>query len=108
MSARKKTLRIDISGIGQIRLTDDKALADISASASIDAAHGELVSLMPGSTLWPMLLLLSLKHEDGRTWVVPVLRDNVASDAFRRLSVACCWIAAHNQADKPTISKACE
>lgn len=104
MSARK-TLRLDISGIGQIRLTDDKALAGISAIASTDAAHGELVSLMPGSTLWSMLLLLSLKSEDGRTRVLSILPDSVAPDAFRRLSVACRWIAAHNQDDKPTISQ---
>jgi|SRR5437016_2110191 len=104
MNARK-TLRLDISGIGQIRLTDDKGLAGISAAASIDAAHCELVNLMPGSTLWPMLLLLRLKSEDGRTRVLRILPDSVAPETLRRLSVACRWIAAHNQADKPTISQ---
>jgi hypothetical protein len=102
MSTRK-TLRLDISGIGQIRLTDDMAPAGITATASTDAAHGELVSLMPGSTLWPMLLLLSLKSEDGRTRALSILPDCVAPDAFRRLSVACRWIAAHNQDDRPTM-----
>jgi toxin CptA len=51
---------------------------------------------MPGSTLWPGLLLLHLRAEDGVMVVLPVLPDSVSAGLFRPLSVACRTIAARS------------
>jgi len=42
------------------------------------------------------MLLLRLQADNGDKWVVPILTDCVSRDEFRALSVACRWIAAHN------------
>jgi toxin CptA len=80
--------RIDISGVGQIRLTVYQVMPGGVR------ADGTLVTLMAGSTLWPGLLLLRLCAEDGALVVLPVLFDSVGAGLFRPLSVACRTIAA--------------
>lgn len=85
----RNTWRIDISADGQIRLTQSPAVADSRWT-------GALVRLMPDSTLWTHLLLLRLQAEDGRSRVLPVFPDSVSEGEFRALSVACRWVAAHN------------
>lgn len=82
--------RIDISGVGQIRLTVYQLMP-----GSV-RADGTLVTLMPGSTLWPGLLLLHLRTETGIIVVLPVLSDSVGPGVFRPLSVACRTIAARS------------
>jgi hypothetical protein len=86
----RKTLHIDISGHGQIRLVEH------SAGDAAQRAPAELVSLMADSTLWPGLLLLHLQTDDRRRIVLTVLPDSVEEGGFRALAVACRWIAAHN------------
>ncbi|HEU5436889.1 MAG TPA: flagellar hook-length control protein [Telluria sp.] len=85
-----KMRQIDISGLGQIRLTvqQDMACNDVD---------GVAVALLPGSTIWPWLLLLRLGHDDGKVTVVPVLRDSVAPSVFRPLSVALGAIGGRSQ-----------
>ncbi len=79
--------RIDISGVGRLRLTVQQDLRP-------DAPGGMQVMLLPGSTLWPQLLLLRFAPvgaaggRAGRGRCVVVLRDSVAPDAFRALAVA--------------------
>lgn len=80
--------RIDISGVGQIRVT---VYQDICTGAG-----SVVVNLMTGSTLWPSLLLLRLRAHDGRIVVLPVWPDSVARAAFRPLAVACRAIATRN------------
>ena len=101
----RKTHHIDISGHGQIRLMEHSALAGQSADTGTgelagrpgqDQFSGEVVSLLAGSTLWPALLILRLRTEDQRVVVLHVLPDSVEGGGFRALSVACRWIAAHN------------
>jgi toxin CptA len=46
------------------------------------------VALLPGSTLWPQLLLLRLGTEEGAVLLLPVLRDSVSPGVFRALAVA--------------------
>jgi toxin CptA len=92
----RKTHHIDISGIGQIRLAETSGLAASSSMPSNWHADGEVVSLMANSTLWPYLLLLRLKTEQQRITVLPILPDSIDEGGFRALSVACHWIAAHN------------
>ena len=97
--------RIDISGPGQLRLTVQQGVRQDKRSALP-------ARLLPGSTLWPGLMLLRLetgacRAADGadagaRSWsarrwlasraaartVVAVLPDSVPPEAFRALAVA--------------------
>jgi hypothetical protein len=77
--------RIDISGPGQLRLTVQQGVRP-DKSAALPAR------LLPGSTLWPRLLLLRLETVDEgrrrRVCRVAVLPDSVSPEAFRALAVA--------------------
>lgn len=88
-----KTYRIDISNIGQIRLT---AYFIHDDSHDDHGNNGEIVSMMDGSTLWPSLLLLCLQSDTGRKHILCVLPNSVPSQSFRMLLVACRWIAGHS------------
>jgi len=81
--------RVDISSDGQIRLTQLPAAEDSSWT-------GDVVRLMPDSTLWANLLLLRLRTDDGKRMMLPIFPDSVPDGEFRALSVACRWVAAHN------------
>ena len=78
-----KTHRIDVSGTGALRLTVQQKLGTGPAAAT-DIA----VSLLPGSLLWPQLMLLRLGDAGGVTHTVPVLRDSLSPTEYRRLRVA--------------------
>ncbi len=95
---RKKSLHIDISENGQITVDEDKALAFEPRQNCLWQERGgsEVVKLMPNSTIWPHLLLLRLQAEDRKIRNVLILRDCMSASSFRALSVACRWIAAHN------------
>jgi toxin CptA len=97
----KKSFHIDISGIGQIRLTEYSGAgsSDWRSERLSEKGSGEIYRLMPDSTIWPYLLLLRLQHE-RRVIVLPVLYGSVAPGNFRTLSVACRWIAAQNNRPK--------
>jgi hypothetical protein len=76
---RPKVRRIDISGLGEIRLTVQQESRAVPSPVVLQAA----------STLWPQLLLLLLRRQEGGGLVVlPVLPDSVAPGAFRALAVA--------------------
>ena len=96
--ARKKSYRLDVSGNGQIRLSEYKPTT--AASSTDRRAHfdgsGEVVQLLRDSTLWPMMLLLRLQSHTGRVTIVPVFPDSTERRAFRAVCVACHWIAAQN------------
>jgi len=78
-----KTHRIDVSGTGALRLTVQQKLGTGTAAATDTA-----VSLLPGSLLWPQLMLLRLGDADAVAYTVPVLRDSLAPSEYRRLRVA--------------------
>jgi len=84
---RKKKYVIHISGTGQIRLATEK----INEQANV-AAEGELVHLLPISTIWSGLLILHLQNERRQTTVVVILQDTVSANSLRALLVACRWI----------------
>jgi hypothetical protein len=79
-------------------LSEDNDAAGFSESGHWpdQRGSGEVVQLMADSTIWPGLLLLRLRRQDLRVTSVLILPDCVAADGFRALSVACRWIAAHN------------
>ncbi|HAT31836.1 MAG TPA: hypothetical protein DCW29_13565 [Janthinobacterium sp.] len=85
----RKARRIDISGVGQIRLTVYQHMDGVDANG-----EGFAVSLMAGSTLWPGLLLLRLRREDGVDGADVALALWPGGAAFRPLAVACRAIAA--------------
>ncbi len=89
----KKALRIDVTGLGQIRLVETLPDAAAGSIAWSDAV-GEVVQLRQGSTLWPSLMVLRLQAVSGRVTTLILLPDSLSDDAFRALSVACRWIAA--------------
>lgn len=93
-----KSLHIDISDNGQITVEEDNALAASAsqAGAAQQGCCGRVVRLLPNSTLWPCLLLLRLQEEDQTVRTVLIFPDCMGAGSFRALSVACRWIAAHN------------
>ncbi len=92
---QRKPIHIDISGSGQIRISE---LADTAPCTDAMWPHvsenGSVVRLHKSSTIWPQLLLLRLENDGGKIWTVPVLPDCVSRDSFRAMSVACRWIAS--------------
>lgn len=83
-----KLARIDISAVGQIRLTV------YHQRDAPRAEEGQGVRLLPGSTLWPGLLLLRLENDSARVHWLAVLPDSAAPDVRRRLALAARAIAA--------------
>lgn len=98
-------VHIDISGAGQLRLT--KVDGSRGSCQEKNWPHvnegGEVVRLLNDSTIWPHLVLLRLQADSGKITVIPVLPDSVSRDGFRALSVACRWIAAHNNSTEHKI-----
>lgn len=113
---KTKPRRLDLTGIGQIRLAEDstKPAGDaldadsnagintgvntgINTGANMDAGAADLVTLASGSTLWPMLLLLRLRRADGSVVALPVWRGAGACGAFRPLAVALRVLAARGR-----------
>jgi toxin CptA len=76
-----KVSRIDISGLGQLRQTVQQGIGSNNAPAV-------LVQLLPGSTIWPGLLLLRLRGEDGAVRSLVLATDSIEAGKFRQLSVA--------------------
>lgn len=68
--------RLDISGVGQLRL-------------AVYQHNDGALRLLGGSTLWPRLLLLRLRDAAGKPRVLTVLPDSVAAADWRVLALAC-------------------
>ena len=85
---RRKPQVLDISPVGQLRL-------------GVYLEHGgaplvpPVLRLLPGSTLWPSLLVLCLADAAGRRTQVLVQRGSACA-GFRPLAVACRAIAARS------------
>lgn len=111
---RRKPLRLDISPVGQLRLAVylEHGAARCAVTGAVAALSGPLPGilppvppvptlqpvaglqrLMPGSTLWPALLVLCLADGAGRRSSVLVQRGRGCA-MFRPLAVACRAIAA--------------
>ncbi|WP_035820243.1 hypothetical protein [Janthinobacterium sp. RA13] len=100
---RRKPQALDISPVGQLRLAvylehggvPGSGAAGVAETAEpAEAAPG--LRLLPGSTLWPSLLVLCLADAAGRRTEVLVQRGGSCA-AFRPLAVACRAIAARNR-----------
>lgn len=85
--------QIDVSGLGEIRLTVKQKLGRAPWPALP-------LQLLPGSTVWPQLLLLRLAAgggKQGKSVFLPVLPDSLTQDEFRALAVAIRSIASRNK-----------
>jgi toxin CptA len=90
LARSQKVRRIDISGLGQLRLT-------VQQGIGTNDARADLAELLRGSTVWPGLMLLRLRHADGVAVALALLPDSVEPGQFRRLSVAIRDIAARKK-----------
>jgi hypothetical protein len=97
-SRHRKTFHIDISGIGQIRLTQYSGVSAIheNGSLALDGNPGLVVHLSPDSVLWPQFLLLRLKPDRGPVTSISVFPNSISGPGFSHLSVACRYIATRN------------
>lgn len=90
---RRKSVRIDVTGIGQILLVDTSRDAQV-VSANSPNVGVEVVQLLRDSTFWSSLMVLRLQSGSGRVRVLIILPDSMERSAFHALSVACRWIVA--------------
>jgi hypothetical protein len=93
----RKACTLDISGVGQLRLTVYQQI-------------GTTLRLLDGSTLWPDLLVLRLgggdveaDGGDGRVRTLVVLADSVSRPELRALALACRAVAARVEIKTPTL-----
>ena len=86
----RKVRRIDISGLGQLRVTVQQEIGS-------NDTRTDLAELLRGSTVWPALMVLRLRRADGVIGALALLPDSVEPGQFRRLSVAIRDIAARKK-----------
>lgn len=98
----RKVIWLHISGTGQIRVVEHLVQ---SARAKPQVMKAGLAQLLGGSTIWPGMLFLRLRLENGKIRTIPILPDSVSEDAFRALSVACRWLISHNTAKARMLEK---
>ena len=94
----RKTLRIDISGNGQIRLKEYRR--SVSKPSSQDAnsyAFMESWELAEDSTVWPTLLILRLNAGNGKKAKVLICPDSMRKEQFKSLYTSIRWIEAHRK-----------
>jgi hypothetical protein len=82
----RRRFRLEISGAGEMVLRSPQL-----ASCAADG----VVRLDRRTSLRSVCLLLHLRTENGALVILPVLRDSVSADDFRRLAVALHWLAMH-------------
>lgn len=87
--------RLDISGLGQLRLTVQQEMRPVGAAGALHVAgssgptsEGVAVTLLPGAAVWPGCILLRLRTAAGKTVTLVVLPDSMSPGDFRALSVA--------------------
>lgn len=101
---RRKPQALDISPVGQLRLAvylEHGGAPGTGASERVPPAMPQPLTvpelrLLPGSTLWPSLLVLCLADAAGRRTQLLVQRGKSCA-AFRPLAVACRAIAARKR-----------
>ncbi|HTD02893.1 hypothetical protein [Undibacterium sp.] len=88
--------RLDISATGEIILRKSAAPPlgfPFKSRSHLDRQYSFAVNLAENATLWPNLLLLNLREDDGTLHILPILWDSVQPATFKALSVAFRWIA---------------
>ena len=98
LTRSRKVRRIDISGLGQLRVT-------VQQGAGSHQTRTDLAELLSGSTVWPGLMVLRLRRADGVVDALTLLPDSVEPGQFRRLSVAIRYIAMRKKKYSKTNKK---
>ena len=93
---RPKTHRIDISGTGDLRVTVQQGVSVGEGGAPPDGG----AVLLPGSVIWPMLMLLRHAVPGAEPQVLPVWRDSVDAAAWRALAVALAVVGRRGDANE--------
>jgi toxin CptA len=84
---RGNVRRIDISGLGEIRLWVQQSLGG-------ETPQEAAMQLLPGSTIWPSMLVLLLRSGgNASVTIVVLLPDSVPHGQFRKIAAAITWIA---------------
>ncbi|MBC7455596.1 MAG: flagellar hook-length control protein [Massilia sp.] len=78
---KPKVRRIDISGLGQLRMT-------VQQHSGTPAGRAEIVQMLAGSTIWPGMMVLRCRQENGQVRALVILPDSIEAGQFRHLSVA--------------------
>lgn len=94
----RRPLQIEIGASGDVVLRAPAVLASRWRPAAQACVHK--MTLAEQSTLWPRLLLLNLRSEDGSVFKVPVLPDSVPEATFLALTIAFRWIAIHHHSSR--------
>jgi toxin CptA len=92
-----KTHQIDISGTGDLRVTVQQGVGDDLAG---DARQGVRAVLLPGSVVWPMLMVLRYAAPGTGPRVLYVWRDSVEAAVWRALAVALAVVGRRGHADE--------
>lgn len=82
----RRRFRLDISESGDMLLRSPEVMS---------SAEDRSVRLDRHTSLRSACLLLHLRTDEGALVILPVLRDSVSADDFRRLSVALRWLEMH-------------
>lgn len=103
---RRNSCRLDVTGIGQIRLVDTSREADAGMDDR-STCGGEVVQLLTDSTFWSSLMVLRLQSGSGRVAALVILPDSMDCRAFHALSVACRWIAVRQSSPEASSFDPC-
>jgi len=111
---RPKTHRIDISGTGELRVTVQQNVGApgpvrLARSKCIAGSEDSPLVLLPGSVLWPGLMVLRLGASGvaphaASSWL-PVWRDSLEVDTWRALAVALAVIGRPGRAQSEVENK---
>ena len=94
----RKTLLIDISGNGQIRLKEYRRSVSKPSTEDVRfSAYSEIWELSENSTVWPTFMILQLKAENGKKAKVLICRDCLKKEQFKSLYTSIRWIEAHRK-----------
>lgn len=99
-AARAKTHQIDISGTGDLRVTVQQDVDGRDGSGEPGGHAGGHAALLPGSVIWPMLMLLRYAAPGTGPRTLAVWRDSVDAATWRALAVALAVVGRRGDADE--------
>lgn len=83
-----KMHRIDISGIGTLRVTVKQDVDGADAAPAAGVASAAPQRLLPGSVVWPVLIVLRYAAPGERAATLLIGKDSVDAATWRALAVA--------------------
>lgn len=103
IEARKKrsSVFLDISGTGDLRFGSVQS-DSAGGRSQLDPTSMPTYFLMAGSVINPFVLILRLADKYGIVNTLIIFPDSVSVDAFRRLSLACRWLAGQKKRQQLT------